>query len=121
MEHLKKYFLLYTITPLAILTISASFYRYMILEDFFVTYEIACNPQTASCFIGCEDDECTEEYYFSLVTRHTNDISLLCGEDITDCEAALSCGVNEATCQVIYCDQTDELAQCASNEPKTTS
>jgi len=119
MEHFKKYFLLYSITPLAILAISASYYRYMILEDFTVTYEVECNPQTSSCFVGCEDDECSEEYYYNLVTRHSTDINLLCGDDITDCAAALTCTTGGGYCKIKYCDQTNDMHQCTQVEPNT--
>ena len=119
MEHLKKYFLLYAITPLAILTISASYYRYMVLEDFIVSYEVDCNPQTSSCFIGCEDDECTEEYYYNLVTRRAPDINLLCGDDITDCKAAATCNTGETFCEVEYCDENIDMHECTQIETNT--
>jgi hypothetical protein len=84
----------------------------MVLEDFIVTYEVDCNPQTNSCFVGCEDENCTQEYYYNLVTRRSTEINLLCGDDITDCEAALTCTSDETACKIEYCDKANETSQC---------
>jgi len=74
----------------------------MVVGDYTVTYEIDCDPNTTSCFVGCEDEDCTENYYYSYMTRQAKVVENLCGEDITDCEAALSCQTGEE-CYVELC------------------
>jgi hypothetical protein len=105
--HLKKYFLTYTLVPLFIISIIASVYRFMILNDYLVTYEIDCDPASTSCFVGCENEECSEEYYYQLVTREASKIESLCGVDITNCESANYCQTNEPHCVVEQCDASN--------------
>lgn len=108
----KRFFLIYTLLPLFILAAAGSFFRFQILSDYMVTYEGWCDEYTEECFIGCEDDECSEEYYFTYVSRHANNILALCGSDITDCEDADYCQEEENKCQVEYCDA--EVDECES-------
>jgi hypothetical protein len=106
----KKKILTYTIIPLIIFTAAVSYYRFVVISDFMVSYEGECDPEIESCFVDCADDECSEEYYYTEITRHHNEIESLCGEDITDCEAANSCQESEE-CEILYCDpETDEDA-----------
>lgn len=92
--------------------VSAAYYRFMITHDYMIRYEGECDPYTENCFIGCEDDECTIEYYFSDIYRHATDIHRLCGEDITDCEAANTCSAAEKKCSITYCDISLENESC---------
>jgi hypothetical protein len=94
----------YIIALFLVLTASASYYRFIVLGDFMVSYEVDCDPFTEDCFIGCEDNQCTEEYFYSTITRHANEIEALCGNDITDCEAAQHCSANNNRCTRITCD-----------------
>ncbi len=105
----KKYFLLYTLIPLAILSIASSYYRFIVTEDYLVEYEEECNPEVNSCFIGCKDDDCSAEYYYCLVTKHASQLMTQCGPDITDCESAQVCLPGEkGDCSVTFCDiETD--------------
>jgi hypothetical protein len=102
--HFKKHFLLYTVIPLLVLTSMASYYRFMVAHDYLISYEGECDPYAEDCFVDCEDDECTSEYYYTKVYRHAVTIAELCGEDITDCEAASSCMRGESDCSIVYCD-----------------
>lgn len=98
---------------LLVLTASASYYRFMVLHDYLVSYEIDCDPNEQSCFVGCEDEECVEQYYFAIVERHATEVESLCGVDITNCEDANSCSVG-TSCRVVYCDQVEGLRECDS-------
>jgi len=69
-----------------------------------VTYEAECDPETNSCFVRCDDDDCFETYNYSLITRKANKIKKLCGENITDCNSALSCKIDEINCSIEYCN-----------------
>jgi hypothetical protein len=105
MDFLKHNILTLTIIPLLILFVGASYVRFVILYDYTVAYESDCDPLTASCFIGCEDEECTEQYYYKLMSKNAKNLHAQCGSDITDCEAATYCLAEEAlTCQETYCD-----------------
>ena len=92
--------------------VSASYYRFMVIKDYMVRYEGPCDQYTESCYIGCEDDECSEQYFYTEITRHANDIYSLCGEDITDCEAANTCSPIDRECSVAYCDLDIERDAC---------
>ena len=115
MGHFKRYFFLYTLVLLVTLATAASYYRFIELQDYTVTYEVDCNPEERNCFIGCENDECTEQYYYKLVTRMSTDIEAICGQDITDCEAAAYCTEGERQCSLEYCDSDDEFSDCTAD------
>lgn len=79
-----------------------------------VEYEGICDPVTEKCFIGCEDDECTIEYYYSEIVKYAPDLQRECGNDITDCEAANICLPNDRECLVTYCDSETDGDVCSS-------
>lgn len=93
----------YLIALFLVLTAAASYYRFIVLSDFMVSYEVDCSPYNSSCFVGCEDDGCESEYYYKLITRQASEIEGLCGQDITDCEAAQSCQATALDCSVSFC------------------
>ena len=95
---------LYILLPVVVLVIALSFYRFIIAADYSVQYEGECDPAAQSCFVGCEDEECTEEYYYSIVEKHAIDLRNQCGPDITGCELAQTCLPDEVGCTVTYCD-----------------
>lgn len=103
----KRYFLTITLLPLLVLALSASYYRFVVLKDYMVTYEAECDPYTEQCFIYCEDEECEEIFYYKYLTRQASEIYLQCGSDITECEAATSCS-EEIACEVTYCEDDPE-------------
>jgi hypothetical protein len=77
----------------------------MVLNDYVVAYEGDCDPYTESCFVGCEDDECTEEYYYTLIEKYAPNVKAQCGTDITECDAAYECLPEDGgRCQITYCD-----------------
>lgn len=106
-ERLTNGFLWYAITLLLVFTLGASYVRFMVQQDYVVSYEVECNPETDSCYVGCANDDCTEEYYYAVMSRHNNTVQSLCGLDVTDCEAAQTCSVNESRCAIEYCAGPD--------------
>ena len=110
MSTLQEKILLGALLTLLALTVSASYYRYIVTLDFLVTYEIDCNPTEESCFVGCEDDECTTEYYFSEIEREAQWLQMMCGENITDCAIMNTCTESENHCVLTTCN-----AQVTSN------
>ena len=96
-----------------------SYHRFMVRNDYVVSYEGECDPSVSSCFIGCEDDECTTEYYYSKVQKYAPDLYEECGLDITDCDEASVCYPNDGKCSIVYCDpQIDGDDMCAEYLPE---
>lgn len=90
---------------LVILSVSASYYRFMVLHDYLIAYEGECDPYSQVCFIGCENDECTSEYYYSQIEKYNPNIFEQCGEDITDCEKAYTCLPEDGDkCSITFCN-----------------
>jgi hypothetical protein len=81
-----------------------SYFRFIVRHDYLVGYEGECDPTAESCFIGCNDDTCTEEYYYTKMQKYAPDLYAECGKDITDCEAADVCLPEDQKCSVTYCD-----------------
>lgn len=104
MSFVRDHFLLITLIPLMLVTVAASYVRFMVLNDYYVAYEVECDPHTQSCYVGCEDDACTEEYYYAIIERHAPEIMELCGESVLDCEAAYVCPVGEEECSLSFCE-----------------
>jgi len=108
----KKHILLIFLVLLVILTFSSSYYRFVVTGDYLVSYEGTCDPEISTCYVGCEDDECTTEYYFTVIQREHNSIYNLCGENILECEAANFCQEAETNCSVSFCDMETEADAC---------
>jgi len=87
-----------------VVTSVVSYYRFMIKHDYVVGYEGVCDPTVEQCFIGCDDDACTEEYYYSKMQKYTPDLYAECGKDITDCEAASVCLPEDRDCSITFCN-----------------
>jgi hypothetical protein len=104
MSHFKNYLLVYTITPLLVLTLSASYYRFLISEEYTLAYEGNCDPYTQTCFVGCNDEDCTDIYYYSYIARSAATLSSVCGDSIESCVNAHFCTPGEQNCTVTFCD-----------------
>lgn len=111
MNHIKNHILPYTLIPLLILSISVSYFRFMVLHDNIVAYEGYCDETSESCFVGCEEEvdslnECPADsiYYFTEVERYADDLVRLCSNSIIDCEEADYCTESETSCSIYYCD-----------------
>lgn len=109
MNHFKKYILLYTILPLFILTVMATYYRIIVLQDYLVSYQLPCDLATHSCYF---DSETNGSFYF--VERRAVQLSVLCGNNsVLDCAAAAECTSGEGSCIVQFC-QPDSGHSCYS-------
>ncbi len=107
--HVFFYFVALVIVVSAVM----SFYRFIVLNDYLVSYEGNCDPTTESCFVGCEDDECTSEYYYTEIIKYAPDLEKECGINITDCEAANICLPTDRECSITYCDPEIDGGACA--------
>lgn len=103
----------YTLVTFLILFLGASYVRFMITQDYNVAYEGECDPIENVCFIGCVDDECSEEYYYMEVQKYALDLYSECGENITDCAEANICLPGETgKCSITYCDTEVDSDAC---------
>jgi hypothetical protein len=105
MTWFRQHFFSVTLVTLLVLVALASYLRFIVLNDYVVAYEGDCDPYTESCFIGCEDDECTKEYYYVTIQKYAPNVEAQCGTDITDCDAAYECLPEDGDqCEITYCD-----------------
>lgn len=111
--HFRDHFFFYSIILLVIIVSVISYYRFIIKDDYIVGYEGECDPAIESCFVGCEDDECIDEYYYSKVQKYAPDLFSECGPDITDCVEASVCLPTDQECSVIYCDPEIDGDACS--------
>ncbi len=105
---LTKNFFIISLSFFLILFVSVSYFRFIYHKDFEVTYESICNPISESCFIGCEDEECTQTYPYKYMRKHATDITNYCNDDISTCAAAQYCTNKDRICEIKYCDEGSE-------------
>lgn len=96
--------LFFVLIPIIIIVGYFSFNRFLVKHDYIVSYEGNCNPTIEQCFIGCENDECTQEYFYSKIQKYAPDLYNECGKDITDCKQANICLPNDRDCSITYCN-----------------
>jgi hypothetical protein len=115
-QNFRNHFFFYTLATLIFVVGVFSYHRFIIRQDYVVGYEGVCDPviNTNKCFAGCDDDACTEKYYYSKMVKYAPDLYKECGEDITDCESANSCLPGDRDCSVIYCNPEAEGDTCAT-------
>lgn len=115
-QKIRNNFFFYTLSALIFIVGVFSYYRFMIKQDYMVGYEGVCDPaiNANKCFIGCDDDACTEEYYYSKMIKYAPDLYRECGEDITDCELANLCLPDDRECSVTYCNLEVKDNTCAT-------
>lgn len=109
-ERAKDTILLYVFVSFVVLIGVISYYRFIVKQDYIVSFEGTCDIETSTCFVGYDDTE--EEYYYSKVQKYAPDLYAKCGEDITDCEAANVCFPDDRSCSITYCNETkDEICK----------
>lgn len=113
MSFVKDHLLTIVVLLLLLLLIAGAYVRFMVQHDYLVAYEVDCDPETHSCFVGCEDNECTETYDYKVIERHAAEIEALCGENVLECDAAQSCQPDVPICTVTYCDSTTNPDECS--------
>jgi hypothetical protein len=90
---------------LLLMTIGASYMRFVVNMDYIVSFEGDCDPFSESCFYDCEDDECTTDYYFTRIERKAYEVYELCGTtNVLECDVAYECSPDVEFCRISYCD-----------------
>jgi hypothetical protein len=110
---IKSKVLLILLSFLVIVSISASYYKYLVLRDYVIEVSVDCDPSTETCFTYLCDpafEECTgnpdeETWYYKILFRNAYNFPN-CDVD-TDPECNLySCPDGELGCEELLC--TDE-------------
>jgi hypothetical protein len=91
-------------------SISASYYRYVVLHDYIIKVEIDCDPSTENCFIytcDSEEEECTgnpeeDTWYYKNFYRNAKYLPDCDPYNSNEC-AAFECGENELGCYEEVC------------------
>ncbi len=111
-----NHFFLYILVALIFVVSVFSYRRFIIKQDYLVGYESVCDlaVNTNKCFEGCDDDACTEKYYYLKMVKYAPDLYKECGEDITNCESAKSCLPDNRECSMIYCNPEVKGDTCAT-------
>ena len=99
-DHFLSFFIILLVIAVSII----SYHRFIIKQDYVVGYEGECELATNNCFVGCDDDACTKEYYYSKIQKYAPDLFNECGKDITGCASASMCLPNDRKCSVTYCN-----------------
>ena len=104
---------MYFNTILFILVICGSFYRFISLEDYLVSYKGDCDPDIEICYEYCEDNEC---FYYSIIERTASEVISLCGKDVTECDEAYECRNDVEECSIHFCKpKENEENVCVTN------
>lgn len=90
-----------------------AYFRFMVVQNYMVAYEGTCDPAIHTCFVECQNDECTDKRNFDKVQKYAVDLNAECGKDITDCAAANEClPQRDSVCSITYCDPETEAGGC---------
>lgn len=104
--YIKTHFFSLSIIVLLLLLLGGSYVRFVVMSDYLITFEGECDPYTESCYEGCEDEACSEIYYYNLIERHAAETFNRCGTgNVLECDAAWECQDDAEDCSITYCDQ----------------
>lgn len=117
MSKSSKILLVLAVSLLAI-SVSASYYRYVVLNDYTIKAEIDCDPLYESCFVYiCDpaEEECTgvpeeDTWYYKNFFRNAKNLPG-CDPYGSDTCTAFVCGENEVGCYEELCveDPAEEV------------
>ena len=111
-QHLHDHIFPYVLVLFIIIAAYMSYDRFIVRGDYLVSYEGTCDPLKENCFIGCNDDACTDTYYYRVMEKYAPDLEAECGKDITDCETANRCLPSDTLCTIKYCTQGSDRGEC---------
>lgn len=102
-----------------IVSVSAKYYKFSVVQDYYVSAEISCDVSTESCFVwDCDlaDEECDQTPY-KYIWKHASEVPE-CDPRIDECDE-LQCGA-EDDCEITYCSSEtlseEEFCYSAENE-----
>jgi hypothetical protein len=108
-----------------ILSIAASFYRFVVIRDYIIEAQIDCDPVAEACFVWKCDPESEEEgvmcagnpeedmWYYKVIRKNAANIPV-CDSYSEECEP-ISCMEGEAECEYVLCEENNEDGVACSN------
>jgi len=105
-----KFFLIVFFSLVSVVMV-VSYYKYMVLNDYYIKIQTDCDPSIETCFVAvcepssdteCPSDPALQTQYYKFIEKKAVNIPL-CNQSETDCPL-LSCEKNE-DCRVIFCDE----------------
>lgn len=105
---------------LIVLSVSASYYRYMVLHDYLVEAHVDCDPSLEICFVWecdpetegeCTGDEEEDTWYFKIAHRNAKNITS-CDPQDEECQQFQCPEEGEEACDEVLC-ATDTLTEYA--------
>jgi hypothetical protein len=85
------------------LSVSAKYYKFSVVQDFYISSELECDPKTKACFVwDCDisDEDCDQSPY-KYIWKYAADVPN-CDPREDDCPE-LICKAAEEECEIIYC------------------
>ena len=111
--HIKRHFFSYVLILFIVVMGVTSYIRFLVYHDYVVEYEGVCDPDVQNCFVGHEENDSNQEYYFTKVIKYAPDLYKECGNNITNCEKANTCLPNEKSCFIVFCEEEDGTDICS--------
>lgn len=98
------------------LSVSITYYRYIVRMDYMVLLELSCDPAVESCYkYECDPewDECTgnvedDIWYYKILEKKAYALKE-CSADVEECPEA-RCADGEEDCVETQCDVSDEVS-----------
>jgi hypothetical protein len=106
-----------------IISVGATYYRYVVNRDYIIFAHVECDPKIESCFYTpCEGIDCPAEIeYYKKINKKAFNIEL-CDSENPECQP-LVCQPNEKDCEITNCtaDNVEEGEVCSVSESATSS
>ncbi len=87
-----------------IFSIATKYYKYLVLQDYYISAEVSCDTETESCFVwDCDltDEDCDQTPY-KYIWKYAKNIPTCTIENLDSCPE-LTCQPNEDDCEYIFC------------------
>jgi hypothetical protein len=109
---IKSKILLGILGVIIVLSVSTSYYRFLVLHDYIIETEIDCDPAYESCFTwecDSEEEECTgnsdeDTWYYKIAYRNAKNIPT-CDMNDEACDQFTCPEGGEAECREVLCSE----------------
>jgi len=99
---------------LIIISVGATFLRYVVFKDYQIFAQASCDPQAEKCYMTtcdpaddstCPQDESQRTTYYKIISKNASAIyDCENSKEKTGCNGELFCLANEKKCSYKYCD-----------------
>jgi hypothetical protein len=101
------------VSVFVLLSLSSLFYKFIVLKDFNVLFNVDCDPSSEACFINFDDcsetttdDDCAYPYKVISISQYLIDSK--CQSDDGSCLLNL-CESDSTSCDIIYCTNNESI------------